>query len=216
MMNFVRQKTIFNPEEQKLKIVIIGAGSTGSYISLTLAKLGFDNIKVIDFDKIEEQNIPNQFYALKDVGVLKTKALKKMINDFTGTQIETENIKITESYEFDLELNSLIILCVDNMTARKLVYEKIKEFPIKLIDTRMGGEGYQIYTINLENEEEKKEYETRLKAKTTEAPCGEKATIYTILSIASECCNIVKKLDKGESYPKALKRELKNYRILSN
>ena len=215
-MDFTRQKTLFNPEEQNLKIFIVGAGSTGSFISLTLAKLGFENIKVIDYDKIESHNIPNQFYALEDVGVLKTTALKKMVESFTGTEIEAENIKITEAYEFDLELDSLVILCVDNMKARKIIYEKIKDFPIKLIDTRMGGEGFQIYTINLENDDEKKEYEEKLKSKIKDAPCGEKATIYTVLSIASECCNVVKRIDKGEEYPKAIKRELKNYKILSN
>ena len=215
-MDFSRQKTLFNPKEQKLKIFIIGAGSTGSFITLTLAKLGFENIKVIDYDKVEEHNIPNQFYTLKDVGVLKTTALKEMVKNFTGTQIEIENVKINDTYEFDLELDSLIILCVDNMKARKIVYEKIKDFPIKLIDTRMGGEGYQIYTINLENDDEKKEYEKRLKMRTKDAPCGEKATIFTVLSIASETCQIVKNIDKEEPFPKTLKREMNNYHFLTD
>ena len=44
----------------------------------------------------------------------------------------------------------------------------------------------------------------------------EKSIIYTILSIASEACNIVKKIEKKEKYPSNLKREMKVYTILHN
>ena len=67
-MKFTRQERIFNPNNQLSKITIIGVGCTGSFITLNLAKLGFNNINIIDFDKVEEENIPNQFYREKDIG----------------------------------------------------------------------------------------------------------------------------------------------------
>lgn len=216
-MDFTRQKAIFNPEEQELNIFIVGAGSTGSFISLTLTKMGFENLFIIDNDKVEEHNIPNQFYRTEDISKFKIEALQEIVNDFTGLEIGVLDEKITEKSEMDyLDLNSLVILCVDNMKARKIIYKKIKDLPIKLIDTRMGGEGYQIYSIDLEKEEDKKFYEKTLNAEIKSAPCGEKAVIYTILSLASECSNIVKKIDKRENYPRTLKRELKTYTILQN
>ena len=217
-INFSRQTSIFNPENQRKEIILIGAGSTGSFISLTLAKMGFNKIKVIDFDKVEEHNIPNQFYRLEDKDSLKVNALKEIVKDFSGNEIEVLNEEVKEDFNFEehINLETMVIFCLDNMESRKLIYEKIKDFPIHLIDTRMGGEGYQIYTIDLTNDEEKAEYEKRLEATTSNAPCGEKAIIYTILSIASETCNIIKKLDKAESYPKTIKREMGAYTILSN
>lgn len=215
-MDFSRQSRIFNPEEQKSKITIIGCGSTGSFIGLTLAKLGFNEIKVIDFDKVEEQNIPNQFYRINDIGKPKVEALKEIVMDFTGTELETENIKVEKDYEFDLSLDSIIIFCVDNMEARRLIYDKIKDFPIMLIDTRMGGVGFDIYVVDLSDEEQKKVYETRLGMTTLETVCGEKATIYTILAIASETCQIVKNIDRGEAYPHVLKRGMSNYMFLTD
>lgn len=216
-MDFTRQKEIFNPEEQELNIFIVGAGSTGSFIALTLAKLGFENINVIDFDKVEAHNIPNQFYRSEDIGEHKVVALQNIIEDFTGLEIGVFDEKINEKSELDyLDLDSLVVLCVDNMKTRKIIYEKIKDYPIKLIDTRFGGEGYQIYSIDLEKEEDKEFYEKTLKSEIKEAPCGEKSVIYTILSLASECSNIVKKMDKKENYPRTLKRELKTYTILQN
>lgn len=215
-MDFLRQKNIYDPDKQKLKIKIIGAGSTGSFISLNLAKLGFKDIEVTDFDKVEKHNIPNQFYRVKDCGKLKVDALKEIIKEFTGTTISISKEKITAKSEIDVELDTLIIFCLDNMKTRQIIFDKIKDMPIRVMDTRMGGEGFQIYTGDLSNEATVKFFDERLKAPTVIASCGQKATIYTVLSIASECCNIVKMMDKGEDYPRLLKREMKQPRFIVN
>lgn len=213
-MNFSRQSRLWNPEEQRTHLAIIGVGSTGSFISLTLAKMGFKDIDVYDFDKVEEHNIPNQFYRINDNDKPKVEALKEIIKDFSNIDINIKNTKIDKDNEITLKINSIVVVCVDNMEARKLIYEQIKEYPIKLLDTRMGGEGFSIYVVDLANDEEKEKYEKSLDLETKETSCGEKAIIYTILSIASETCNIIKMIDKGEEFPKILKREMKSYRFL--
>jgi len=214
-MDFQSQATIYNPEKQKTKIVVIGAGSTGSFLSLTLAKMGLTNIKVIDYDKVEEKNIPNQFFRVGDVGKYKTEALKEIIKDFTNTEIQTENTKIDQDFNFDFDLDTIFILCLDNMEGRKLIYDKLKEFPIKIIDTRFGSEGFSVYVVDLGSEEEKEKYEKSLELSVMETPCGQKGVIYSILSLASEVCNIVKKIDSDEDFVKLLKREMKQYRFIS-
>lgn len=214
-MDFTSQNSIYNPENQKLKIVVIGCGSTGSFLALTLAKMGLNKIKVIDYDKVEAKNIPNQFFRNQDIGKYKVDALKEIIRDFTDTEIQTENIKIEEDYNFDLDLNTLFIFCLDNMEGRKLIYEKLKDFPVRLIDTRFGSEGFSIHTIDLGNEEEKEIYEKSLDLQIMETPCGQKGVIYSILSLASEVCNIVKNIDSDEDFVKLLKREMKQYRFIS-
>lgn len=214
-MEFLSQERIYNPEKQRLNIQIIGAGSTGSFLALTLAKMGLKNIKVIDYDKVEEKNIPNQFFRMSDVGKLKIDALKEIIKDFTGTEIETENIKIDKDYDFDMDLNTLVILCLDNMDGRKIIYEHLKEFPISILDTRFGSEGFSIHVVDLNEDEDKEVYEKSLDLEIMDTPCGEKGVIYSILNLASEVCNIVKKIDQNEEYVKLLKREMKTYRFIS-
>lgn len=214
-MDFTSQNKIYNPEEQKLKIVIIGAGSTGSFLALTLAKMGLNRIKVIDYDKVEDKNIPNQFFRSKDVGKYKTEALKEIIKDFTNTEIQTENKKIDKDYNFDFDLNTLFIFCLDNMEGRKLIYEKLKDYPIKIIDTRFGSEGFSIHIINLGDDEEKEGYEKSLDLKVMETPCGEKGVIFSILSLASEVCNLIKQIDREEPHAKIIKREMKQYRFIA-
>lgn len=216
-MEFTRQNNIFNPDNQNSHILIVGAGSTGSFIGLTLAKMGFNNIEILDFDKVEEHNIPNQFYRKSDKDKLKVEALADIINDFTDTKIETKNLMIDSNNVSDLNinLNTIVVFCVDNMEARELIYNYIKDYPIKLVDTRMGGEGFSIHVIDMEMEEDKITYEKSLKLPIKETPCGEKAIIYTILSIASETANLIKRIDKGEDYAKIIKREMKTYRFIA-
>lgn len=214
-MEYTSQLKIYNPEKQRLKIIVIGVGSTGSFLALTLAKMGLKHIKVIDYDKVEAKNIPNQFYRSQDIGKYKVEALKEIIKDFTDTEIQIENVKIDESYSWDFDLNTLFIFCVDNMEGRQLIYKQIKDFPIKLIDTRFGGEGYSIHVVDLSNEEDREKYEKSLELKVMDTVCGEKGVIYTILNLASEVCNIVKKIDTDEDYVRILKREMKTYRFIA-
>ena len=213
-MDFSRQSRIYNPEKSNLDITIIGAGSTGSFTALNLAKMGIKKIKVIDFDIVEAHNLPNQFFRVGDIGKPKVDALQEIIKEFTGTEIKTENVEIKDDYDFDINLNSIIMLCVDTMEVRKLIYEKIKDFPIKLIDTRFGGEGYSIHVVNLADDEEREKFEKGLEGEIAETPCGQKGIIYTILSLASEVCNIVKKMDSSEKFPQLLRREMAVYRFI--
>ena len=213
-MDFTRQNRIFNPEKTLIDITIIGAGSTGSFTALNLAKMGIAKIKVIDFDIIEAHNLPNQFYRMGDIGKPKVEALKEIIKDFSDTEIEIENLEIKEDYEFDLTLNSLVIFCVDSIEVRKLMFEKLRDSPVKLIDTRFGGEGFSIHLLDLDNEIDCEIYSKSLEGEIKETNCGEKSIIYTILSLTSEVCNLVKKINNGERYPQILRRELKTYRFI--
>ena len=49
-----RHMELFNPEKFTLPVHIIGAGATGSWLALSLAKLGITNITVWDFDVVAD------------------------------------------------------------------------------------------------------------------------------------------------------------------
>lgn len=214
-MNFNRQNRLFNPKESNLNILIIGAGSTGSFVAFTLAKMGIENIKVVDYDKIEEHNLPNQYYRVKDIGKFKVDALKEIIKDFSDVEIDIENTKIDKDYSFEVDMNTIVINCVDNIESRKIMAESLKGFPVKIIDTRFGGEGYSIHYYNSGEEKEVEDYLKGLDLKIQKTSCGEKAIIYTINSIASEICNMVKKINNKEIFPALLRREMKTYRFIN-
>lgn len=209
----MRQLDIFNPENQRLRITIIGAGSVGSFLTLNLAKLGFNNLEVYDFDKVEEHNIPNQFYRVQDVGKKKVDALKEIVNSFTGIEIEghTTRAKLIEP-----EGDQLIVFTVDSLSERKKLAKGLKDYPSTLLDIRVGGEGYSIFAVDLTDSEQYRDYMDSLEGKDAELPCGAKSIIYTILAVTSEAARMVKMIDKEEKVPRIIKRELSKYMFLVN
>jgi molybdopterin-synthase adenylyltransferase len=76
MDRFIRQRDVLPPDKlAKLAISVIGCGAVGSFTVLTLAKMGITDITVYDGDKVEEHNLPNQWYKLDHLGMNKTDAL---------------------------------------------------------------------------------------------------------------------------------------------
>ena len=217
------QEGIFNPENQRLKITIIGVGSSGSFIALTLAKMGFKDIEIIDFDKVELHNIPNQFYRMKDICKYKVEALKDIIKEFTDIDVQ-ETISKIEDYSYipnlppnlDIGMNRIYIICVDNVETRRFIYSQLKDSPLTIIDGGLGGEEFHTLVLQMNNTEHQKIYEDYLKTEGKQAPCGMQNVIYTILNETSEICNIVKRIDKKETIPSQIRRDMRSYRILSD
>lgn len=216
-MDYSRQNNIFNPANQKSKIIIIGAGSVGSLTAFALAKTGFKDITCIDDDIVEEANIPCQIYSIKDIGLPKVGALKQMLLDYANLEINAVPKKVEEGFEFEVDSNTIVIVTIDNMEGRKLIYNALKDYPIRYIDSRMGGLGYSIYSMDFSDTSGKlTRYEKSLELETVDLPCGEKSICPAVMSLASEVANIVLKIDKEEKYPFVIKRSLGSYNILNS
>lgn len=187
-MVFKRQKDIFNPNIIQTSINIIGAGNGGSTIVFALAKLGIKYITVYDFDIVENHNLPSQFYALKDVGKLKTSCLKKHIQNFTG-------IKINEGGKYKHQrLFGIVILCVDSMKERKRICKVMKKNPPEgIIDIRMGGSTIEVYTRKTPEE-----YETTLVDKVQRDPCSARYICYNSLMTGALVANQIKRIFNNE------------------
>ena len=215
-MNFTHQMEIFNPNDYNTKVVIIGAGSTGSHLAFILSKMGINDMMVIDDDKIEITNIPHQHYRISDIGKFKVDALKEIIKDFSNIDIKTDKNRIDENSNINLGINTIFISCVDTLKSRKILLEHLEDSHNIFIDTRFGSEGYSINIIDLFNDNEVENYMNNLTNQPVKkTPCGEKGIIYSIDSLSSETANIVKKIIMGEKYPKVFRREMKTYNIIS-
>ena len=94
MDDFSRQVNVFNPNEFKTPIHIIGAGATGSWVAFSLAKMGIENIFLYDFDTVGMHNLPNQMFSLRQIDQNKAIATAKNIRNFTGYNIKPRNVKV--------------------------------------------------------------------------------------------------------------------------
>ncbi len=211
---FTRQLDLLDPAQIRTPVTIIGAGATGSFTALTLAKMGVHNITVYDFDTVKEHNLPNQFYRTSDIGKPKVIALQEIIEQFEGISIVAKN----EKYKGQ-RLQGIVIVAVDSMDARIHIWKFVEHNPdVKLfIDSRMGAEVMRVYSIDPNDFYACKEYEANLYPSSEAIPvrCTAKTIMYTVLSIASLLSNQVKKFLAGEFLKKELTFDLKTITLIS-
>jgi molybdopterin/thiamine biosynthesis adenylyltransferase len=209
-MDYTRQVDIFNPEQFKdIKIGVVGVGSVGSFVVLTLAKMGFKNITVWDDDTVEEHNLPNQFYPLITIGKPKVFALAAIIDSMTGAIIIPNNCKFTtETYQ----QVDILISAVDSIEARRAIWKCGKEHQL-YIDSRMGGEYIRIFTIR--GQGDYTHYEKSLERAGIQLPCTARTIIYNVLANASLVALLVKKFLKKEPISREITFDMKNMLLMN-
>lgn len=110
---------------QKLQqhgVTVCGAGALGANLVENLARSGFNKLKVIDFDRIEERNLSTQPYYRSDVGAFKAKILANQLYRAIGLKLEVETKKLTATnVEQQLQGSALVIEAFDNSVARQVV-----------------------------------------------------------------------------------------------
>lgn len=141
-----RHMALFDPIKfADTTITVIGAGATGSWLVLQLAKLGISNITVYDFDDVEEHNVPNQLFGLEHVGMSKVFALQQIVKDQTGLQITAKHEKFTHG-----RLRGYVFIMVDSMSSRKDIFTtsiKAKSNVKLMVEPRMGLNEGRIYNV---------------------------------------------------------------------
>jgi len=189
-MDISRHREVVNPYEYTQPIHIIGCGATGSWVGLILAKMGFSNIVIYDFDMVEEHNIPNQNYTISDIGCTKISALHKSMKlNNPDIDVNMHESKVDSSYVF----TGIVFCLVDSMESRKEIWHNCIKNKIKVdlfIETRMGAEQGMVYTINPKNYNEARLYEQTLLYTDDMAEtslCGTSISVLpTAMSVASQ------------------------------
>lgn len=176
------------------KITIIGAGAIGGWVTLSLAKMGFSDITVYDYDKVDVVNLNSQFYRQGDVGEHKVSALQKLVKDFTGVSISATTMK----YERGI-FPGIVIAAVDSMQVRKTIWENHANkapFTKAIIDPRMGAESALLYVMRPMGAKDQKSYTKTLYSDQDAVAerCTAKSTIYTANLLSGLVVKAVKDL----------------------
>ena len=192
---------IFNPlEYDQYGISIIGCGSIGSVTALTLAKMGFTKQFLYDDDTIEAHNIATQLFRSDSIGNQKVESLRNMLCCYS--ECERESVKkypIKYTKEIPL-LSEVVIVCTDNMESRLEVLKGCKKWGVKLlIDARMGGEVFSVFTVDMTKVRTVKAYEKTFHP-TREGNCTQKGILYNINMITSIICSQLVRVMKNEKY----------------
>lgn len=102
------------------KIIVVGVGALGSHLVQFLRSEDV-SITVIDFDRVEQKNVQSQFHSKPSVGKMKSNALKQSMKFLYGRGIDAKTSKLSKDNVEALLKGDLIIDCVDNGEARRLI-----------------------------------------------------------------------------------------------
>ena len=146
----------------RLRIGIIGLGSVGSIVGEILARTGFSNFVLIDFDVVEEKNLDRTVFMREDVGRSKVIAMKDAIK--RAATSPTINIRCVEfsiceadGYSAGLDCD-VLFSCVDRPWPRQVINSISYGHLIPVIDggilvrsnkdnTRLIGADWKVHTV---------------------------------------------------------------------
>lgn len=182
------------------KITIIGAGAVGSFTTFALAKMGYHDITVYDFDTVSIENMNAQIYRFSDIGRTKVQSLQEIIKDFADISIKAINKK----YEGEV-FQDIVICAVDNMSARKAIFDAHKNMPYitnLFVDPRMAIEYAYIQAFNPNDKEQCSLYEKTLFTddNSLQERCTNKSTIYTSQLIGATIAKMVKDVTTNKKH----------------
>tara|TARA_B100000686_G_C16687919_1_gene915902 strand:- start:896 stop:1468 length:573 start_codon:yes stop_codon:yes gene_type:complete len=116
------------------KVLIIGVGGIGSYLTQFLSRLNLYELHIADNDSVEKKNLLYQNFNLEDIGQLKVTALQDRYKISHASKYQILTDKQLKSYD-------LVICCADNLDVRRLVYRQGhgSHSKVKWLDLRAQG-----------------------------------------------------------------------------
>lgn len=191
----IRQRDLVPaPRLDAVTVLIIGVGAIGKQVANILAALGVRDMTLVDFDTVDVENLAVQGYRPDQIGQPKVFANRELMAMNPGKLfIQPINDKFRE----DLIIPGLrdgkklvTFVCVDDIDVRKEIWKSMKASPTYsssfelLIDGRMAGETFEVYTYLKDEHSEYYRNTFFPKSETYPMPCTAKSTLYTSYTVA--------------------------------
>ncbi len=140
---FKRTVTVWGEENHvklaRLRIGIVGLGSVGNMVAISLARMGMGRFTLIDFDEVQPHNLDRLIVASQnDIGKLKIEVTKReMLKSATAAQIDITGVphSIAEEKGYRAALDcDVLFSCVDRPRARSILNHFAYAHLIPVID----------------------------------------------------------------------------------
>lgn len=154
----ISRGSIFKNIKDK-KVLIVGCGSIGGYLTSELVKSGISNLTLVDKDTLTAGNIYRHLLGLEYVGQNKTKAISKYIEkNIPFVKVNTIEDKIEdliENYILDFEEFDLIMSATGNHNVNRWINKYVKHnnvtAPVVYLWNEVLGIGNHVLFINNKN-----------------------------------------------------------------
>ena len=122
----------FNLIQDKV-IAVFGLGGVGGTALEALARTGFKNFILVDFDKVDPSNLNRQIlYTAKDIGRNKVEAAKERILSINEeVSIQIYNVK-AQDFDFNQKIDYLVD-AIDDVEGKLFLAKKAQEYNIPSI-----------------------------------------------------------------------------------
>ena len=144
-LSFLNAKLVLPVDYKIVEFWLVGAGGSGSFMAMNLARLAFElkylgkaaNIRIVDPDRVEEDNIPRSNFCFAEIGANKAETLAGRIARAWGIEVgfvkEGFTPALLQSAKCDWSNQSgssqkltVLVGCVDNTQARLQMHEAVK------------------------------------------------------------------------------------------
>ena len=211
-IKFTKQYNLLNDKELKdKKAIIFGCGSIGSQLAISMAKIGFKDFCLVDFDIVEGDNIPAQFFKESQIEKLKVDSVEQNLIEHIGNDLTIKKVNKKLETKDDIlkniELNedAFYFLCFDNIEGRKLIFDtlKMEDEPLHIFDLRIGKFQYEIRYADLRSIELLKKLEQSYSLESyTDLTCYEKCLWGVNQIICAKTLSMVLRILKANYMPK--------------
>ncbi len=123
-------------------IIIVGVGALGSHL-VQFVRNEKVNIRIIDFDRVEQKNVMSQFHGKPGVGKNKVAALQQTMDFLFKRQLTVVGNKlVAENIDVLMKGATLVVDCLDNGASRKLVQDHARKHNLPCLHGALapGGE----------------------------------------------------------------------------
>ena len=173
-------------------INVIGCGAIGSHVCETLARMGFPEVHIYDFDTVDEHNITNQKFITVDIGHSKVDACERYMQAINP---DMKVIKHADGLQPPYVVNGIVILAVDDIELRQKIVaaNKYNNYCKMFLDFRMRLTDAQHYFAMHDNAKDMLKLEKSMdfthdeaKEATPESACGvQLSVVYTVQTIVA-------------------------------
>lgn len=124
-------------------VAVCGLGGLGSNVAISLARAGVGTLLLIDFDRVDISNLHRQQYAVSQLGMYKTAAMRQTLSEITPyCNIKAHTARLAEE---DLSLLAdcdIVCECFDSAECKAMLVNGISElYPEKYIVSASGMSG---------------------------------------------------------------------------
>lgn len=138
-LSFSEAAVVMPKEHSKLHIIQVGAGGTGSFAALAIARLIYElkesgkpvEFLIVDPDRVEARNIPRSNFCSAEIGSFKAQSLATRITIALGIECHYANDLFDAEVHLkqasgDYRALTVLVGCVDNHHARREMHRAVE------------------------------------------------------------------------------------------